>query len=285
LIEGRSEVLRRKLRFPFYLIDPQRRRRHIGNWINPVLARELRSRMLGQGSNFVRVFYGVLIFSLVVTTYSIFRTDAEIVDSVRVVVVASQVVLIGLLAPPLTSPAVSRERELGTFDLLRMTRVGPSRLIFGKWCYSLLVSLFILVAALPMWIVLFELQRIPAQSLVRAVYVVLASLLCGTTAGLAASSVTRGTGAATGLAYLLTIAFLFGTLLPVLLGGTAVTPVQAALMGVNPIVAAVQAVSLGLFHAMIEPHAWQRALITLLALSALFLAIAVARTWWLYRSR
>jgi ABC-type transport system involved in multi-copper enzyme maturation permease subunit len=285
LFDTSREMLRRKLRFPFYLIDPQRRRRHIGNWINPVFARELRSRMLGQGTNFVRVFYAVLIFSLLVTIYSVFRTDAEIVDSVRVVVIASQVLLIGLLTPPLTSSAVSRERELKTLDLLRLTRIGPWRLVMGKWYYSLVISLCILVAALPMWLVLFELQRIPAQSLVRAIYVILASLLCGTTAGLVASSLVQRTGAATGIAYLLALAFLFGTLLPVVLTGTAISPTQAQLLSVNPIVAAIHAVSLGLFQTLLEPHAWRDAVTFLVTLSGIFLGAAVLRTWSLYRSR
>jgi len=285
LLDTSREVLRRKLRFPFYLIDPQRRRRHIGNWINPVFARELRSRMLGQGTNFVRAFYAILIFSLLITIYSVFRTEAEIVDSVRVVVIASQVMLIGLLAPPLTSPAVSRERELNTLDLLRLTRIGPWRLVMGKWYYSLFVSLCILVAAVPMWLALFELQRIPAQSLVRAIYVVFASLLCGTTAGLVASSLVQRTGAATGIAYLLTLAFLFGTLLPIALAGTAISNTQAMLLSINPIVAAIHSVSLGLFQSSLEPQAWRDAVVFLVTLSAIFLGAAVLRTWSLYRSR
>jgi ABC-type transport system involved in multi-copper enzyme maturation permease subunit len=285
LIDTRSEMLRRKLRFPFYLIDPQRRRRHIGNWINPVFARELRSRMLGQGTNFIRAFYAVLIFSLLVTIYSVFHTGAEIVDSVRVVVIASQVILIGLLAPPLASAAVSRERELNTLDLLRLTHIGPWRLVLGKWYYAMLVSLCILVAALPMWLALFELQRIPPQLLAHAIYVILASLVCGTVVGLFASSLVKRTGAATGIAYLLALAILFGTLLPIFLSGTLSVAVQARLLSLNPIVAAVHSVSLGLFRNLLDATAWRTAVAFLLGVSAVLLTAAGLRTRQLYGSR
>jgi ABC-type transport system involved in multi-copper enzyme maturation permease subunit len=285
LIDTRSEIIRRKLRFPFYLIDPQRRRRHIGNWINPVFARELRSRMLGQGTNFIRAFYALLIFSFAVTIYSVFRTEAEIVDSVRVVVVASQVILIALLAPPLASPAVSRERELNTLDLLRLTHIGPWRLVAGKWYFALLVSLCILVAALPMWVALFELQRIPPHLLARAICVILASLVCGTVVGLFASSLVQRTGAATGIAYLLALAILFGTLLPIVLSSSLSVTAQARLLSINPIVAAVHSVSLGLFRNLLDATAWSTAIAFLLGVSAVLLVAAVLRTKQLYRSR
>jgi ABC-type transport system involved in multi-copper enzyme maturation permease subunit len=285
LIDARSEILRRKLRFPFYLVDPQRRRRNIGDWVNPVFARELRSRMLGQGTNFIRVFYTVLIFSFLVTIYSVFRTDAEIVDSIRVVVIASQVILIGFLAPPLASSAVSRERELNTLDLLRLTRVGPWRLVAGKWYYSILVSLCILVAALPMWLALFGLQRVPPHLLARAVSIILASLLCGTVAGLFASSLVRRTGAATGIAYLVTMGILFGTLLPILLSNTLRVSIQSQLLALNPIAAAVHCVSLGLFRNMLDQNAWRTALLFMLGLSGCLFVAAVLRTRQLYTSR
>lgn len=285
VIDARSDVLRRKLRFPFYLIDPQRRRRHIGDWINPVLARELRSRMLGQGTNFIRVFYAVLIFSFLVTIDAVFRTAAEIVDSVRVVVIASQVILIGLLAPPLSAPAVSRERERNTLDVLRLTRLGPWRLVAGNLYFVILVSLCILVAALPMWITLFGLQRIPPHLLARAIAVILASLACGTLAGLFASSLVARTGPATGIAYVLVLLILFGTLLPILLGGTLSPALQADLLSLNPIVAAVHCVSLGLFRNVLDATAWQRALAFLIGLWALMLFGAVYQTRRLFRSR
>jgi ABC-type transport system involved in multi-copper enzyme maturation permease subunit len=285
LIDARSEILRRKLRFPFYLIDPQRRRRNIGNWINPVFARELRSRLLGQGTNFIRVFYAVLMFSLVVTIYSVFRTDAEIVDSVRVVVIASQVILIGLLAPPLASSAVSRERELNTLDLLRLTHIGPWRLVAGKWYYTILVSLCILAAALPMWVALFELQRVPPQSLARAIFVVLAALLCGTVAGLFASCLVKSTGAATGIAYLLTMGILFGTLMPILLSQTLSISMRARLLSLNPIVVAIHCVSVGLFRNVLDATAWRAAFTFMLGVSGVLLVAAVLRTKQLYSSR
>ncbi len=41
--------MKRKLRFPFYLIDPMRRKRNIPNWMNPIFAKEMRSKAFGGG--------------------------------------------------------------------------------------------------------------------------------------------------------------------------------------------------------------------------------------------
>jgi ABC-type transport system involved in multi-copper enzyme maturation permease subunit len=283
VIDDRREIIERKLVFPWYLIDPQRRRRHIGNWINPVLSRELRSRMLGKGTVFLRVFFAMAIFSLVLTLYAVMRTDATIVDSVRVVVIASQVILIGLVAPPLTAPAISRERELNTLDILRMSRIGPWRLAMGKWYYALMISASILVAAVPMWFVIFKMQRVPPEAIGQAIAVVVAALLGGTLAGLAASSLCRRTGTATGVGYLLTVGVLFGTLVPVLFSSSLSAGLRSRLLELNPIVASVRSVSMSMFANLVGPEAWLSALVFLLVSAVLFLVLAIWRTRQLYR--
>jgi ABC-type transport system involved in multi-copper enzyme maturation permease subunit len=285
VIEDRWEAVQRKLVFPWYLVDPQRRRRHIGNWINPVFSRELRSRMLGKGTVFLRVFFAMAIFSLALTLYAVVRTDATIVDSVRVVVIASQVILIALLAPPLTAPAISRERELNTLDILRMSRIGPWRLAMGKWYYALMISASVLVAAVPMWFVIFKMQRVPPEAVRNAIAVVVAALLSGTLAGLLASSLCRRTGTATGVGYLLTLGVLFGTLVPVVFSSSLSAGLRARLLEWNPVVAAVRSVSLSMFTNVVGPDAWRAALAFLLGAAILFLVLAVGRTRQLYRSQ
>lgn len=284
VIDDRREIFRRKLRFPFYLIDPQRRRRQIGNWINPILARELRSRMLGQATMFLRAFNTVFIFSLLLTLYSVVRTGSAVVDSVRVVVIASQVIVIALLCPPLTAPAVSHERELGTLDLLRLSRIGPWRLLFGKWCYALFVSTCILVAAAPMWFVIFRMQRVTPESLTHAIAVILAAVACTTVGGLMASSWCKRTGPATGASYLAAFAVLFGTLLPVLFPGSMSAGLREWCLSLNPSVAAVRAVSLGLFWRLVGSDAWLKSSVFLLTILVLFFVIAILRTRALYQA-
>src|SRR5262249_44705196 len=156
------------------------------------------------------------------------------------------------------------ERELNTLDLLRLTYVGPWRLVAGKWYFAMLVSLCILVAALPMWAALFGLQRIPPPSRAQAICVILASMASGTTSALFASSLVSRTGTATGLAYLLVMGILFGTLLPIVLAGTLSMGVQVKLLSLNPIVAAVHSVSLELFRNLLDSNVWRTALTFLL---------------------
>jgi hypothetical protein len=68
--------------------------------------------------------------------------------------------------------------------------------VAGKWYYALLASLCILVAALPMWYVIFRMQRVPSAALFRAALIVLASLLSGRLAGVFASAVCKRTSTA-----------------------------------------------------------------------------------------
>lgn len=286
LIEEESKLISlRRLRFPFYLIDPGRRRRPIADWINPVFAKEVRSRALGHGTTFLRAFYTVLVLSLMFTIFSVVQTSSEIVDSVRVVVIATQVVLIGLLTPPLTAPAISSERERGTLDVLRLTRVGPLQLVMGKWCFALLVSTCILVAAVPMWYVIFQMQRVPPSALFKAIAVVLASLLSGTLGGLFASALCRRSSVAVGVGYVVTLGVLFGTLLPVALFRSLPDQTTNYLLSLNPVAAAVRAVSLSLFRGLLPESAWKIATGFLLTSAAVFLAGTLFLTRRLLRTR
>ena len=284
LIEERSESLaRRRRRFPFYLIDPLRRRRPIADWGNPVFAKEVRSRALGHATTFIRVFYAVLILSLALTVVSVMKTGAGVVDSVRVVAIATQVLLIGLVAPPLTAPAISSERERGTLDLLRLTSLGPLQLVAGKGYYALMVSSCVLAAAIPMWFVIFGLQQVPASALWKAISVVLAALFCGTLGGMFASSLCKRTGAATGAAYCVTLGALAGTLAPVALIPSLSDRATAYCLALNPVVAAVATVSLTLFRNGLQGSAWKMALVFLVASALVFFAGSLLMTRRLFR--
>ena len=46
-IDDPQELLKRKLRFPFYLVDPMRRKGCIPDWLNPMFAKEIRSQAFG----------------------------------------------------------------------------------------------------------------------------------------------------------------------------------------------------------------------------------------------
>ena len=289
LINNRRDGWKRKLTFPFYLFDPQKRRRQIPPLMNPVFSRELRRRMLGQTTNFIRAICAVVIFSLILTLYSVLKTvDAanslRIADSIRVVVIASQVVLLSLLAPPLSAPAISRERELGTIDVLRLTKLGPWKIVLGNWYYAIMVSITILSAAFPMWWVMKTMHGVQIESLYYSISVILMALICGTLAGLAASSLCRRSGTAIGVAYLFTIGILFGPLLPVVFSDSISPQLESRLLTLNPIVVSVRNISVGLFHNLIGPDSWKTTLGYLGVCSSIFISITWWRTARLFRS-
>ena len=83
--------MKRKLRFPFYLIDPLRRKKNIADWMNPVFAKEMRSKAFGGGIWIFRGAYlcfglSMLLMALVAgnlvgQTPDVIRTDLGVASA------------------------------------------------------------------------------------------------------------------------------------------------------------------------------------------------------------
>ena len=115
------------------------------SWIlNPVLVKELRSRMRG-----VRAFAtltGVLLF-LTLVTYTIYQitvvqarfSSAPVSPIVGQVVFASlaflEMILVCAIAPAVTAGILSAEKEKQTYDMLLATPIHPTSILWGKLIY------------------------------------------------------------------------------------------------------------------------------------------------------
>ena len=151
VIDDPKLLAERKLKFPFYLIDPIRRRGHIPDWVNPVFAREMRAQAFGGGIWIFRSAYVCLAVSMILMALVSGNFVMQSPDVIRTVALVFQLGLILLVVPSLTVGAITQERERGNLDLLRQTRISASQFVIGKLMTAGVFVLFIVVGSLPLW--------------------------------------------------------------------------------------------------------------------------------------
>jgi ABC-type transport system involved in multi-copper enzyme maturation permease subunit len=121
-----------------------------------------------------------------------------------------ETLLVLVLAPAMTSGAISMEREKQTLDLLVTTPLGTLALVLGK-LFSALTYVFLLIAAsIPLASIVFTFGGVGPEDLVRG-YLLLFALAFGTGAiALFYSALVRRTQPATVLSYLTVLAVTVG---------------------------------------------------------------------------
>jgi len=216
---------------------------------NPVIVKELRSRMRGAKAYWLLLGY-LLVLSLTMflsylgwwtaqtsgsagnapTSFAAGREFFSILFYV-------QASLVSLITPALTSGAISIEREQRTFELVRCTTLSPRAIVLGKLFSSVSFVVLLLICSLPLVSLCFLLGGVAPDE----VFFSYAMLICDAflfgAFGIVWSTCAANTAAATALAYgtlfgffFLTVTFSFGAILPrgvVAFGLSAVNPIGA----------------------------------------------------------
>ncbi len=311
---GTKKAIRRKLTFPFYLMDPLKRKKPIGRFANAVFVAEMRSKLFSNPQFVLRSVCIIFIISLLLLTLTSLQLSDEIqASAVRAVAIVFQIGIVALIAPGLSSALITEEINRGTFAALRMTCITPLTLITGKlkatFSYAFIFiasSVFILLA-----MAYLEPQTIfPELSILdptffsalgekmdsdpqwwskffdtyRALFLWILLLLLSTinflSAGLFASSIAKNTTSATVMAYAFTIVICIVTLLPIPLQDKFSRPFASFLLSLNPIASAMQLTD-GSFA--MYPDLWQKYIVTAFLLTLLLLGGTVARVCYLFR--
>jgi len=142
-----KERWRRRLRWPFYLIDPLRKAQEIRDGQNPVWVKEKRVSGMAKAETVTRMAcYGSL-FSLMF----LFSAFDNIEDAVRILAQGAMGFML-FFGPALTASCISREREENTMDLLATSLMRPSRIVWGKTraCLRLYLSMALGIMVLPL---------------------------------------------------------------------------------------------------------------------------------------
>lgn len=313
----RRQALRRKLHWPFYLLDPLRRKRGIARGANPVFVAELRSRLFGNPKFVLRTVFAIfvtsmLIMTLVAVQYATFLSA----DVVRVVAIVFQLGVVAMLAPGVSSGLITEELASGTLLALRLTPLGPATVALGKLKATFFFAMIFVASSV---FVIFAMAYLEPQSVFpeeswlspqfwselfgrmghepdwwsrcwltyRRIVIWVAILLTSTitflAGGLFASGMARSTGVATAISYALAATISLVTLFPLVLGEKLSPAVGTFVLGANPVAAAIQVTSESIFAD--QPELWSRNLLTLSGLTVIFLILATMRLWYLFRKQ
>jgi ABC-2 type transport system permease protein len=193
---------------------------------NPVMIKELRSRMRGARAFIVLSVYLLLLSafsSLVYVAVSESSLSVSGQSSVGQIgrtlfggVVAIEMMLVAFIAPAFTSGAISGEREHQTYDLLRTTLLPAHSFVLGKLLSSMLYVFLLLAAAIPMQSIAFFFGGVAETELLLSFVILMATALLFSTVGIFFSARSIRTLSASVLTYSVATFVMFG--LPILLG-------------------------------------------------------------------
>lgn len=144
------ELLRqRRRRFPYYLIDPLRRRPLIPDDINPILIREWRHGLGSRAHIAIRIFVALflvcLVFNLIAAWPSVWERSYQ--ANVRATLIV-QMVLTVAIVQILAAGVMAKEREHANLDLLRLTLLTPPEIARGKFGAAFVNTAPVLLAVL-----------------------------------------------------------------------------------------------------------------------------------------
>ena len=126
------------------------------NLSNPVLIKEMRSRMRGKRAFLVLTGYVLVLSFIIGMIYMVFTQNVpramlnQAGAILTPVLIYVQMGLICIMAPTFCASAISSEREQETFDLLIASLARPSTIVFGKVGAALSYLLLTLFGSLPL---------------------------------------------------------------------------------------------------------------------------------------
>ncbi|MHC4885730.1 MAG: hypothetical protein ACYTGH_11675, partial [Planctomycetota bacterium] len=162
IIETTRESIGRKVKFPFYLFDPRRRKRPIGAIINLMAIKEMRTKAFGRISWVFRAMWISVCISLLLAFLPLTQIGYVEISTITLVCLSLPLGMILLVSPVLTSSAISEEVEGGTFDALRMTRVTPMTIVLGKLQVAWFFVLLLVSSTFPTFFILAFIAAPPA---------------------------------------------------------------------------------------------------------------------------
>jgi ABC-2 type transport system permease protein len=149
------------------------------NLSNPILVKEMRTRMRGKRAFIVLTGYVLVLSAIIGLIYLIFTKNAppSVLNTagrvLSAVLIFVQMGLICLIAPTFSSSAISAEREQETFSLLIATLARPSTILIGKLGASLSYLLLTLFGSLPLIALTYSLGGVELSDIAKSYLVMI----------------------------------------------------------------------------------------------------------------
>lgn len=258
-----------------FLVDPQKRSKGIPWLLNPVMVKEFQCRQFGRMHWLLRLVATCAVLSLLLTLASARGTEARGVEYTGALIIVLQVGLIVLLTPGLASAMIAGELEGGSWNLLRVTPMGPGRILRGKLVSVLLTLALLLCATLPGYAVIMLIKPVLQDQVIQVLKCLVLAAILSMLVSATVSSFFRASAVATTVSYGILILIFGGTML---IWMNREAPfghefVQSALR-LNPMAAALNAMQAEGFQSYdLLPSTWQYGGVT----CAILLAILYVR--------
>ena len=199
---------------------------------SPTTTHELRARMRDPQAYAILTIYLSVVSGITLLIYIAVSSGGNggVNDSSRVgsalfyIIVGMQLVLISFIAPWFTAGAISGEREMNTYDLLRLTPLKPRQIVLSKLLSAFGYTMLLVFATLPLLSLALLLGGVDLSQILAAILVICAAAFLFSCLGLFVSSHLQTILGATTLTYALVLAIVIGmavmasTALPVLNG-------------------------------------------------------------------
>lgn len=186
---------------------------------NPIMLKELRSRMRGSRAFVVLTIYLLFMVSLIALIYIPITLSirsgsgpnlADVGKFVFAMIVLVQIFLVAFIAPAFTAGTISSEKQNQSYDLLRTTLLTPRQLVTGKILSALGYIFLLIFASVPLQSIAFLLGGIALPELVIAELLVLVSAVAYALIGLYFSTLMRTTIGSTVATYAAALFLLIG---------------------------------------------------------------------------
>jgi len=186
--------------------------------INPILVKELRSRMRGSRAFIFLTVYLFVLGGVTLLLYAALAgsvgTDLnagrQIGRSLFLVIATVALIEVCLITPALTSGAIAGERERQTYDLLISSLLSPWQIVWGKLASALAFAMLLIFSVIPVISLAFLFGGVSLSEMLIALIGMVATAITYAALGLFWSTVMRGSLGAT--------AFAIGSVVLLLLG-------------------------------------------------------------------
>lgn len=191
--------------------------------INPILERELKTRMRTWRTPIVLMIY-LLLLGIVVTLFFVINEQSRMYSygssfdpglAVRIynLIIIGQFVVLMLILPAFSATAISGERERQTLELMLCTDLSPWKIIFGKITASLSFVFLIIIASMPFMGIVFLFGGISIFEIIKVIlfYMVTSFLVCSI--GLFCSTMFKKVVTSIIMTYLIMMVLFVGTLI------------------------------------------------------------------------
>lgn len=188
--------------------------------INPIIVKEIRSRMRGPRAFITLtlillamggIMYAVLQIILATSRYTTVLSP-QIGQNLFATLAYLVLFMICALTPSVTSGAISSEKERLTYEMLMATPLSPASILWGKLVSALSYVFLLLFAAVPLASVIFIFGGVAPREMIKVLLVLLVIAVSYGVLGLFMSTLFGRTGRATIASFIIVLVLMVGPL-------------------------------------------------------------------------